>query len=205
MFKKSVLVAICALLMLGGVANAKDKPPKDKPPKPPKNYPAHKSTEVRHQNGGLVGAAGVAVLEQLTGVSTGWAARVPVRTNWFSDPIDLGSYLTDDAGDLRFTFDVPDAPPVPGVHTLRLEGTGANGQFRRVDLAIKVNAAGGVASALAAGSANSTLGRASGSSFAKTGAFVANSAYVGFALLMVGIALFVGVRKRKVLTRGAAS
>ncbi|MDP1794132.1 MAG: hypothetical protein Q8K63_08340 [Acidimicrobiales bacterium] len=196
MFKKFVLVAMGALLMLGGVARAQS------------NYPVEATIEVRDENGQLVGEAGVRVGDPLSVFSEGWAILVEIQATWFSDPVDLGKHKTDSGGDLRFTFEVPDAPPVPGIHTLRLEGTGADGQFRRVDVAIKVTeraGAGGVTTTTLAGGAGSNVlgsslnnsnGASGGSAFAKTGAFLARSAYVGFALLMMGAALYVGVRKR---------
>lgn len=200
MFKKFVLVAVGALLVLGGVAQAQS------------NYPTQATIEVRDENGQLVGEAGVFVGDPLTVFSTGWAVEVFIQATWFSDPVDLGKHKTNAAGELRFTFSVPNTPPVPGIHTLRLEGTGANGEFRRVDVAIKVNQRPGsgttTSTTLAGGGGSNVLGKTTengstggGSAFAKTGAFLARSAYIGFALLAVGAALFVAVRKRNLVTR----
>lgn len=202
MFKKFVLIAVASLLVFSGVARAQT------------NYPVQATIEVRDQNGNLVGEAGVFAGDPLTVFSTGWFALVFIQATWFSDPVDLGKHQTNDKGELRFTFIVPDVPPIPGIHTLRLEGTGANGQFRRVDVAIKVNQRPGSGSTTTSttlvggsGGGSNVLGKtqengSTGSSaFAKTGAFLARSAYVGFALLAMGAALFLAVRKRNVATR----
>lgn len=198
-FKKFVLVVVGALMLSASVATAQT------------NYPPTATIEVRDENGQLVTEAGVFVDDPLNVFSTGWAVQVEIQATWFSDPIDLGKHKTDNKGELRFTFPVPDAPPVPGMHTLRLEGTGANGQFRRVDVAIKVNPRSGstTTTTLAGGSGSNnngsnvlgktvtnTGGSTGGSAFAKTGAFLARTAYVGFALLAIGAALFLAVRKR---------
>jgi hypothetical protein len=198
--KKFVLLMIAATLAFGGVARAQT------------NYPTEATIEVRDENGNLVGEAGVFVGDPLTVFSTGWAINVQIQATWFSDPVDLGKHPTNDKGELRFTFTVPDVPPIPGIHTLRLEGTGANGQFRRVDVAIKVNPrpgsgttttipGGGGVTPTVLGSTLDNNNGGSGSAFAKTGAFLARSAYVGFALLAVGAALYVAVRKRNIATR----
>jgi hypothetical protein len=231
--KKFVLLVVGALLMLGGVARAQT------------NYPTNATIEIRDENGRLVGEAGVQTGDPLSVYSTGWAPLIDVQATWFSDPIDLGKHKTDKDGVLRFTFEVPDAPPIPGIHTLRLEGLGANGQFRRVDSAIKVESRGGgtttTTSANGNGNGNNGNGNGNGggngsnaggngngngngngsgggngssvlgktlsngsangggaSAYAKTGAFIARTAYVGFALLAVGAALFLAVRKRNV-------
>ena len=215
--KKFVLVVVGALLLLSGVAHAQT------------NYPTNATIEVRDENGNLVGNAGVQVGDPLSVFSDGWAALVDVQATWFSDPIDLGKHKTNTKGELRFTFDVPDAPPVPGIHTLRLEGIGANGEFRRLDVAIKVKPRdnGNTPTTVPGGNGNgngngngggnggngggngstvlgSTLSRSTGgtSAYAKTGAFIERTAYIGFALLAVGAALFLAVRKRN--TRAAA-
>lgn len=195
MFKKFVLLIVAASLALGGVAHAQT------------NYPTEATVEIRDGNGNLIGEAGVTVGDPLTVFSTGWAVQVEIQATWFSDPVDLGRHRSNDKGEVRFTFNVPDVPPIPGIHTLRLEGTGANGQPRRVDIAIKVNARPGNTTTprpTVLGSSldnNTTTGGSSTSAFAKTGAFLARSAYVGFALLAIGAALYVAVRKRNLATR----
>lgn len=126
MLRKFVLLVIGATLLFGGVARAQT------------NYPAGATLEIRDENGQLLTSGGVKVDDPLNVFASGWAANVDIQATWFSDPIDLGKHKSDSKGELRFTFDTPDAPPVPGVHTLRLEGTGANGEFRRVDAAIRV-------------------------------------------------------------------
>ncbi len=232
MKKFVVLILGAALLTLSGVARAQS------------NYPTTTTIEIRDENGNLLTAKGSTVGDPLSVFSDGWAVEVDVQATWFSDPIDLGKHKTDKKGELRFTFDTPDAPPVPGVHTLRLEGTGANGEFRRVDAAVRVEPKGGTttttagnngngngngngqggngngnngngngngngggngSSAGGSGGGSSVLGKTvtnsagGASAYAKTGAFIAKTAYIGFALLAVGAALFLAVRKRNTL------
>lgn len=227
MKKFVVLILGAALLTLSGVARAQS------------NYPTTTTIEIRDENGNLLTAKGSTVGDPLSVFSDGWAVEVDVQATWFSDPIDLGKHKTDKKGELRFTFDTPDAPPVPGVHTLRLEGTGANGEFRRVDAAVRVEPKGGTTTTTTPGNngngngngqggngngnngngngnggGNGSNGGGNGSSvlgktvtnngggasaYAKTGAFIAKTAYVGFALLAVGAALFLAVRKRNTL------
>lgn len=131
------------------------------------NYPVQVTIEVRDSNGQdpSVGA-GVAVGDPLNVRATAWLALSDVRAQFFSTPIELGTYKADKNGVLKFTFNVPNVEP--GMHTLRLSGTGNDNKPRVVEAPIKVRAA-STGTGAGAGTGNGTAtgagtGSATGSS-----------------------------------------
>lgn len=101
------------------------------------NYPAT-ATLVLTTSSGLSVTGGVFVGDPITVDSTGWGNVVGIQAEYLSEVVQLGTFKSDAKGVLHFVFNVPNAEPVPGTHTLRLTGNGANGQLRSVEGAIPV-------------------------------------------------------------------
>jgi hypothetical protein len=162
------------------------------------NYPIHIGIEVRDANGNLITAdTGLHVGDIMNIVSDGWFADSDVTFTFFSDPILLGVRKADAQGIVRAQFAVPNVEP--GMHTLRLTGTGADGKPRTVDFPIKVIGDSVVAGKTLDNVTGGATGSATGSSaFGKTGAAHAREiAAIGFALFAVGAALVLAVRRTR--------
>ena len=177
----------------------------------PQTYPAQASIEVRDANGNLVTAdTGLHVGDPMHIFSTGWMPGSTVSFTFLSEPILLGTQIADSKGEVRAVYLVPNVEP--GMHTLRLTGIGADGKARTVDYPIRVlpntavagatqdnpgAAAGNVANGFTGSGV--TNGSANGSgSFGKTGAdHIRELVAGGIALLAVGAALVLGVRRTR--------
>jgi hypothetical protein len=99
------------------------------------NYPLSSTIELRDANGNLITSTTPTCPEDgVTVHSTGWLATSAVHATFHSDPVDLGNHPADAAGVVDFTFRVANVEA--GMHTLRLEGFGADGQPRVVEASI---------------------------------------------------------------------
>ena len=178
MFRK-LLVLVAAVFVVattGGIAPAANAQT---------NYPVEPTCELRADGHVVNATVGVEPGEQVTAPCTRWAPNSVVQITFFSTPIDLGRHQTDSQGILHFSFTAPNVEP--GVHTVRFEGTGANGQPRVVNLPLRI--LGSEATGAPAGDA---------SRFAKTGpSHLKEMLEIGFALLAAGIALVIAVRRSR--------
>ncbi len=64
---------------------------------------------------------------RVTFTCTRFRGRSPVRVQLFSDPVELGSFMTDADGAFVADLQVPEATPA-GEHTLRASGVAPDGQ-----------------------------------------------------------------------------
>lgn len=171
------------------------------------NYPMTTTLELRDSNGRLITAGDSICPEDGVSVySNGWAGNADVSATFHSDPVDLGRHPTDAGGVLQFSFRVADV--ATGMHTLRLEGTGADGQPRVVEAGILceckrspvpgdgTTGAGNGGGNGAAAVLGQTVERSGGVgstggalAYAKTGSNPRLLLSVGFDLLVVGYAL----------------
>jgi hypothetical protein len=102
------------------------------------NYPLQPVIEVRDHQGNLVTAAHSACpRDGITVFSNGWKNLTDVDVTFHSDPVHIGTYKADDAGAVQFMFHLDDVEN--GLHTVRLEGTGANGAPRTVEAVVNCN------------------------------------------------------------------
>lgn len=184
------------------------------------NYPVDARLEIRDENGNILDlSAGVFVGDDVVVFSSGWfpIPQTPppppnvltvVAYTFFSDPIDLGTSPVNDKGETTFRFKIPDVEP--GMHTLRLDGTGANGQPRRLEVPVKVLQRGTPLTPTIPGSGggstntgnNSTqvLGKTSdsGLAFAKTGLdHLLQIVQIGLALFAAGAVIVLAVRRSR--------
>jgi len=125
LFRRLAIVLAAMFVVATGAARAQT------------NYPATATLVIRDSNG-LTIEGGVFVDDPLTVRSTGWGNLVNVQAEYLSEVVQLGTFKSDANGVLTFVFKVPNAEPVPGTHTLRLIGNGANGQLRSQEGAIPV-------------------------------------------------------------------
>ncbi|HVV37807.1 MAG TPA: hypothetical protein VHC63_14455 [Acidimicrobiales bacterium] len=164
------------------------------------NYPLTSSIELRDANGNLVtSTTPTCPRDGITVHSTGWLPLSSVHATFHSDPVDLGSHPVDANGNLDFTFRVPNVEN--GLHTLILEGVGADGQPRTVQASIVCNcnptttptvavlgqtldATGG-----SSGASSATGSSTNGSVFATTGADIAGLLAIAVDLILVGVVL----------------
>jgi hypothetical protein len=72
-------------------------------------------------------------------VSEEWAPDSSVAATFNSDPVDLGTLTADAEGVVEGTFQVPSVEA--GVHTVVLEGTGADQEPRTLEVAFTITAA----------------------------------------------------------------
>ncbi|HVT77507.1 MAG TPA: hypothetical protein VHD87_10790 [Acidimicrobiales bacterium] len=157
------------------------------------------SIELRDANGNLVtSTTPTCPRDGITVHSTGWLPLSSVHATFHSDPVDLGSHPVDANGNLDFTFRVPNAEN--GLHTLILEGIGADGQPRTVEASVLCNCSspttptvavlGQTLDATGGSSATSATGSSTnGSVFAKTGADIAGALAIAVDLILVGLVL----------------
>lgn len=75
--------------------------------------------------------------QSLTVSSTGWAPGSTVTIDFLSVPTRIGRATPDATGAFAVEVDVPRGA-TPGGHTIRLSGTGSNGQPRVAELAVTV-------------------------------------------------------------------
>lgn len=158
-------------------------------------YPVNSTFEVRDANGNLIdGTHGLHVGDMMNIVSAGWQPGSAVAFDFFSTAIHLGDVKADTGGVVRASYAVPQVEP--GMHTLRLTGTGKDGQPRVVEYPILVignTAVLGRTLTNATGSGSSNAGF-----FGKTGLDHAmNIAGIGLALLAVGLVLTLAVRRSR--------
>ncbi len=181
-FKKLAIVVAALVMGATGIAHAQT------------NYPATATLELRDEQGGTI-EDGVCVNAIVRVRANGWASSTDVKAEYFSEAVQLGTYKSDATGEVNFQFRVPNAPPVPGTHTFRLSGTGANGQPRTVEAAIRCL---GFCDQPNGGVGGSGAGRTnSGSVFGKTGSELLPFLQVGLALFAVGAVLAMATRKRR--------
>ena len=171
-------------------------------------YPLAATLELRDSNGRLLDSTTPTCPADGVGVrATGWLANTQVQGEFFSTRYDLGKHPVDVQGVTEFTFRIDGVEN--GLHTLRLTGTGANGQPRVVEASIlcHCNVPGqptgvlGASQDRVAGSVAGagTSGGGSGGAFGKTGIDAAELAALGFVLLAVGMTLTMAwSRKRSV-------
>lgn len=186
MFARLFVTVGVLLLPAAGVAHAQS------------NYPLQATLELRDAQDGSI-EDGVCVGAEIRVRANGWQAGAALRAQYFSDPVELGTFKAGNDGAVAFSFNVPDAPPVPGTHTFRLSGVGANGQPRTVEAAIRCLGNCDQPGAAVAGKAVADTGRGSSSNFAKTGAFLGQWFFVGFALVATGVALIIAVRQNRAM------
>ncbi len=181
-----VLVAATTLLLLTSLGAAQAQ----------SNYPLEDTIIITDQNGNVVSdSTEVAPGQQLTVTATGWLANSDVTLSYFcgsDDPIVIGTYKADAAGVLREDFFVPDVGS--GRCTLRLTGVGSNGNARTIEASMLVKARMLAVAGAAVAGATTTRG----APLARTGLDVWAFAQVGFALLAIGAALFLAVRRPRV-------
>jgi hypothetical protein len=168
------------------------------------NYPLEGTLELRDKNGVLIDEFhSVCPAEGVTVHATGWRGNSSVHASFHSDPVDLGDYVADAAGVLDFTFRVADVEA--GIHTLKLAGTGANGQARNVEASMLCECptpASGSAPLAVAGSAldaPSAFGKVDGGSgaFGKTGNDALTLAVIALDLVVVGWVLRLAAQRRR--------
>lgn len=160
------------------------------------NYPAASTIELRDANGNLIDSTTPTCPEDGINVhATGWLANSSVHATFHSDPVDLGAHPANASGAVDFFFRVSNV--VPGMHTLRLEGLGADNQPRVVEASILCQCNPKPAQPVAvlgqsqnnvAGSAGTARGAPSGF-FATTGLDVTTLLAVGIDLLLIGAVL----------------
>lgn len=176
------------------------------------NYPVEATIELRDSNGQLLDAfTSVCPADGVSVMATGWSANSNVHGTFHSDPVDVGFHPTDAQGVVRFTFRVADVQS--GLHTLRLEGTGANGQPRAVEASMVCKcpqppiSGPVVTSGGGSGAGTSVLGRTTDRgavnsnngnlAFATTGANLRTLLWIGVDLLIVGYVIRVAQRKTR--------
>jgi hypothetical protein len=192
-----LLVFLGGLLLLGGAGSASAQT----------NYPLEASIELRDANGRLLDAnTQTCPADGISVRSTGWAGNAAIHATFHSDPVDLGQYGTDAQGVSTFTFRV--ANVVNGVHTLQLDGTGANGQPRHVEAAILCNCdqvgnGGGNGAAVLGKTLDAPAG--GGSVYALTGTNAGTLAMIAFTLLAIGAALRLSTSRSRVRPSGLGS
>lgn len=164
-------------------------------------YPVHATFEVRDANGNLITTdVGLYPGDPFSVVAGGWTVGTTVTVTFHSEPILLGALIADADGFVRATYRVPEVPP--GIHTVRLQGTGTDGKPRTLEWAMRVLAR--PAAAGTPGGASTNAARSAGSSgsrssaFGKTGLDAQEIAAFGFALFAVGAALVMAVRRQRV-------
>jgi hypothetical protein len=161
------------------------------------NYPLGSAIELRDANGNLITSTTPTCPEDGINVhSTGWLATSSVHATFHSDPVDLGNHAADANGVVDFFFRVSQVEN--GMHTLRLEGLGANGQPRVIEAAILCECKPSPSAPSAvlgqtldnvAGSAGTTTSRGVSGFFAKTGLDVTTLLAVALDLVLIGIVL----------------
>ncbi|MEY2427076.1 MAG: hypothetical protein QOI61_2648 [Actinomycetota bacterium] len=188
-FRRTFALLFAAFLLLSVGASAAQA----------QTYPVNSTFEVRDANGNLITTdVGLYPGDPFTVTAGGWMPGTTVTVTFHSDPILLGTLVADAQGNVRGDYRVPEVPP--GIHIVRLEGTGADGKPRTLEWAMRVLARAVVAGSSidAPGTNGAVGGTASGSSaFGKTGIDAQNIAAFGFALLAVGAALVVAVRRQR--------
>ena len=159
------------------------------------NYPLSSVLELRDANGNLINETTPTCPEDgVTVYSTGWLANSAVHATFHSDPVDLGSHSVDSAGVLQFTFRV--ASVTNGVHTLILDGFGADGAPRTVQASILCQCKQPTTPVAVLGNTVSATGATSGTSaasgqgfFGKTGLDVSSLLAVAVDLILIGLVL----------------
>ena len=175
------------------------------------NYPASSSIELRDANGNLItSTTPTCPADGINVHSTGWLANSAVHATFHSDPVDLGSHLVAANGNLDFFFRVENVEA--GMHTLRLEGFGADGHTRVVEASIlcQCNPNPAAPSAVlgqtldnVAGSARGlTTARAPSGFFAKTGLDATTLLAVALDLILIGVVLELAKSRRLVRKTG---
>jgi hypothetical protein len=163
------------------------------------NYPVTATFELRDGNGNLITTdVGLYPGDPFTVIANGWLPGTVVTFTFHSDPILLGTQIADAQGFVRANFLVPQVPP--GIHIVRLQGTGADGKPRSVEGPMRVLARTSVAgsSVDAPSAAGGATRSGTGSSvFGNTGLNAQELAALGFALLAVGAALVLAVRRQR--------
>jgi hypothetical protein len=215
--RRLALVVVTAVLLSTGIAHAQT------------NYPVNGTLELTDAQGRSIDN-GICEFALVNARANAWAAGSPVKAEYFSDAVQLGTFNANSNGVMTMSFHVPDAEPVPGTHTFRLTGTGSDGQARSIEAAIKclvcdpsppstVPGGGGGGSVVgggggsvlgggdASGAGSQVLGKTldapratdggAGSLFGKTGSDLVPIFEIGAALLAVGAALVLAVRKRR--------
>ena len=156
------------------------------------NYPVSSVIELRDANGNLINETTPTCPEDGVAVySTGWLPNSAVHATFHSDPINLGSHSVDGAGVLRFTFRV--TAVTNGVHTLILDGFGADGAPRTVQASILCQCNQPTTPVAVLGNTLSATGApraAAGQGFfGKTGLDVRSLLAVAIDLLLIGLVL----------------
>ena len=118
-------------------------------------------------------------------LTSGWAAITPVRLELHSTPVVLGTYLTDRAGVLDVSVTIPKSTP-PGLHRIVASGLDANGRFRILSIALRVE-----------GPGTAPSGTGSGFGLPRTGTDVALLAVAGLGLLVLGSSAAVSAGRRR--------
>lgn len=163
------------------------------------NYPLSSVLELRDANGNLINETTPTCPEEgVTVYSTGWLANSAVHATFHSDPVDLGSHPVDGAGLLNFTFRV--ASVSNGVHTLILEGFGADGSPRTVQASILCQCKQPTAPVAVLGNTlnatGATGGTAGQSFFGKTGLNATSLLAVALDLILIGLVLRLALSRR---------
>jgi hypothetical protein len=157
-------------------------------------YPVASAIELRDANGNLINSTTPTCPKDGISVhATGWLANSVVHATFHSDPVDLGPHAVDAAGALDFMFRVENVDP--GMHTLHLEGTGADGQPRVIEASILCQCTAPPAQPSAvlgetlASRSGDTAARSGNGIFAKTGLDVNTILAIAVDLVLVGVVL----------------
>lgn len=133
---------------------------------------------------GTVAAGGTIVVE-----SSGWAAGAVVTV--MLDGQTLGTLTADTAGNVQGTFTVPSSTSA-GQHSVALSGTGNDGKALTLSAPITVTAASAGGTTGGSGGATTVSG-----SLPVTGAGIATLVSIAAVLVLVGLGIVAGARRRK--------
>ncbi len=161
------------------------------------NYPVRANIELRDSQGNLVDSTHpVCPADGISLVSTGWLSGSNVKGTFYSDPVDIGTHAADSSGLVSFTFRVFNV--VTGLHTVRLEGAGANGNPRVAEAQVLCDCAdpNNVQHAVAGKTIDNVPGIAAAGTFARTGIDTMAWIAIAFDLMLVGIVLLMASKRR---------
>lgn len=167
------------------------------------NYPLEATIVVRDANGKVITAAdGIVVGQPLTVTANGWFPGTSVALSFVCDDggvFQLGASNAGATGEVVQAFKVPVG--AIGFCSLRLDGTGSNGNPRSVEAALRVvttavaGAAVGADGGTAPGAAANLGAAADARPLAKTGVDVWGLVAIGLSAIAVGLALALAMRR----------